>query len=273
MKIQYTNAGITIFESSLYRTTSTVIDFGDTILIVDPNWLPVEVDAIKIFVNTQHKNKKQYLLFTHSDYDHIIGYNAFPDAIVISSVAFRDNSDKAEVLKQICDFDNEFYIRREYPISYPTSDIVIIDLGQKLMIDGYELIFFHSPGHNADGIFTLIPSKLCWIAGDYLSNIEMPFIDFDANMYLNTLHLANQILIDFPHINVLIPGHGDVATSATEIYTRILNDIKYIELLKLYKSDLSAENLLKVEDHIRNYADNPTLLEANQKNIKKLLSI
>lgn len=65
---------ITIFESALYRTTSTVFHNDDLILIVDPNWLPGEVQAVRGHVDQIKKGYPLYLLFTHSDYDHIIAY-------------------------------------------------------------------------------------------------------------------------------------------------------------------------------------------------------
>ncbi|MEL6866224.1 MAG: MBL fold metallo-hydrolase, partial [Bacteroidota bacterium] len=76
MTIQYQSPLLCIFESALYRTTSTIIHTEDCILIVDPNWLPQEVAILQNYVEQLPQNLPQYLLFTHSDYDHIIAYHA-----------------------------------------------------------------------------------------------------------------------------------------------------------------------------------------------------
>lgn len=71
MKIQYKDQNLIIFESDLFRTTSSIIKGKDYILVVDPNWLPREVDLIKKKADKIGRGKEKYLLFTHSDYDHM----------------------------------------------------------------------------------------------------------------------------------------------------------------------------------------------------------
>lgn len=63
--------------------------------------------------------------------------------------------------------------------------------------------------------------KNIWIAGDYLSNIEIPLVDHNFNDYQNTLLKVKEVFRKFDQINLLIPGHGDLATDRTEIYKRI----------------------------------------------------
>jgi hydroxyacylglutathione hydrolase len=269
MKIQYQNQQVIVFESQLYRTTSTLIDLGSALIIVDPNWLPIEVAFIKNRVDLYFPNHQQYLYFTHSDYDHIIGYQVFPDAKVIASEAFVQNPGKQEILQQITDFDHEYYINRPYPILYPKVDIIIEQDHQTLTIDNHSLIFYHATGHVSDGIFMIIPSLNLWIAGDYLSNIEMPFVDHDYNSYCNTLHLAERLIDQYPEVNILVPGHGDVATDRTEIANRIARDIKYLESLK--NEDNQPNRFIL--DLIQSYSSNPNLIKAHQKNKDHLKSI
>ena len=270
MKIQKTKLAITVFESSLYRTTSTIIGFDSSVIIVDPNWLPHEIEMLQDNVEKYHAGKEQFLLFTHSDYDHIIGYEAFKGAKVIASEAFVHNKSKEKIINQIHDFDNEYYINRPYPITYPVVDIVVTESGQSIQIDNHELIFFLSPGHASDGLFTIIPKKNCWIAGDYLSNIEIPFVDFDIYGYEKTLIAAHKINEDFPNIDFLIPGHGDVAESHIDIKRRIENDLKYILLLKNHNSNPTNIKETDVVNHIRNYSKNTVLMTAHHKNLNNL---
>lgn len=271
MKISWQTPEVTVFESSLYRTTSTVIDLRDSVMIVDPNWLPKEIDDIFEFVQTEHRNKKQFLLFTHSDYDHIIGYGKFRDAVVISTDVLAQSQKKEAVLKQIIDFDNEFYISRSYPILYPVTDIMIVKDMEQLEIGGFDIIFFKSPGHTDDGIFAIIPQLQLWIAGDYLSYIEMPFIDHSFEAYKNTVLKSEEILKTFADIRYLIPGHGDVAKSRHEILTRIKNDTTYLELLELSTMHHDKDAEIKIHHLISQYSANPTLLAVHYKN-KEMVS-
>jgi len=260
MKIQYQQNDIIVFESALYRTTSTIIVFQDSLLIVDPNWLPLEIDFISNFIKKKYPNHKKYLLFTHSDYDHILGYNAFPGATVIASHYFTNNPKKDEIIQQILDFDQEYYIERDYPISYPKVDIEIVNDGEILNIDGTDLLFYHAVGHVRDGLFIIIPDKKCWIAGDYLSNIEIPFIDYDYEKYVSTIHQASQLFDRNKDVNILIVGHGDVATDRLEIESRISLDTKYLQSLK------SPDNF-DFTLFIKQYGNNPNMVKAHEKNL------
>ena len=84
--IQFQNEHITVFQSALYQTTCTVVETKDFVLVVDPNWLPHEMEEeIEQHVTQIRGQRELYLLFTHGDFDHVIGYHAFPGAKVIRS--------------------------------------------------------------------------------------------------------------------------------------------------------------------------------------------
>ena len=259
MKIQYRNDGITVFESALYRTTCTVISLAQSVLIVDPNWLPDEIDFIADYVQQHYSGYAQYLIFTHSDYDHIIGYGKFPNAKVIASEKLTSNPRKQEILKQIEDFDNEYYITRNYPLAYPAGNYSILTDVQTLTIENTQLIFYLAPGHVTDGLFIIIPSKNCWIAGDYLSNIEIPFVDDNLKDYILTLTKAQSILDQYKEITILITGHGDLALSRSEIHTRIHNDIAYLQCLV-------SQNDENITEIINRYSFHFIMFDAHEKN-------
>lgn len=230
--IQFKNANITVFESALFRTTSTLIETDDLLLLVDPNWLPNEIENIQLAVQRLQGNKPFFLLFTHSDYDHIIGYRAFPTAQVIASQAFVDNKDKAKILQQINDWDDENYIKRSYPIDYPSVDFVVKADGEQLVIGDTKLTFYLAPGHNIDGIFTVVEPLGVWIAGDYLSNIEFPYIYHSSTDYEKTMSKVATILSNHA-IKMLVTGHGDMAFDETEILKRKTDSLNYIENLRI----------------------------------------
>jgi len=229
--IKFQDRGVTVFESALFRTTSTVLKTNDLILVVDPNWLPNEVAEIQNYVSENRGDLPLFLLFTHSDYDHIIGYNAFPEAQIIVSKAFQNNPKKQESLDGIINFDDEYYISRDYKIEYPKGDIIIEKDGQQLKIGKTILTFYLSPGHNTDGIFTIVEPLNVWISGDYLSNEEFPYIYFSSIAYEETLAKVDAIF-ERHNIEMLIPGHGDIAFDEKDIKNRRDENLDYVSGLR-----------------------------------------
>lgn len=229
--IQYKNEQLTVFESQLFKTTSTVIQTEDCIIVVDPTWLPTEVIEIRQYINKMKGNKPLYLLFTHSDWDHILAYGAFPDAIIIASEAFNEREDKEQILEQIREFDDKYYLDRDYPILFPKVDIIVREDGQVLKIGNTLLTFYIAEGHTNDGIYTIIEPLGIWLSGDYLSDVEFPYIYFSSKKYEETLTKTETILQKHD-VRVLIPGHGHVTESKEEIHKRKQDSFNYIKELR-----------------------------------------
>ena len=246
--IQYTNGAVTVFQSVLYQTTSTVVELGDAILIVDPAWLPGEVEAIRSYVDSVRRDKACYLLFTHGDFDHIIGYKAFPGAKTIGSAGLAEHPEKEHTLQIIRDFDARYYVTRDYPIEFPKLDIVIGEDGQEMMMGSTKLTFYLAPGHTAEGIFTLIDSAGLFVAGDYLSDFELPFIFDSAIAYEETIRKAKQIVQTHP-VKLLVPGHGQCTEQLVEMERRVDMALGHLQRLKqaVIAGDEQALEQLRLE--------------------------
>ncbi len=236
MKVIYQDKNALVLQSALFQTNTTVIETEDMILVVDPNWLPIEIAQIRHHViateeatkgEAKATQKPVWLLFTHSDYDHIIGYAAFSDiaAGVIASRAFVENLGKVGILEQIKQFDDEYYIARPYPIDYPSVSYIVEDEGQVLEIGNTKLTFFHATGHNPDGIFTIVNNIL--IAGDYLCDVEFPYIYHSSWAYQETLNKIEPLIQQFG-IQLFINGHGNPTTDKAEIKRRKEEALEYI---------------------------------------------
>lgn len=249
--IQFKNEHITVFESQLFKTTSVVIETDDCIIVVDPTWLPKEVEEIREYVEKIKHNRQVYLLLTHSDWDHILGYGAFPDAIVIASEALHERNDKERILEQIRKFDDEYYLDRDYPVLYPKVDVMVREDGQVLDIGKTSLTFYKADGHTNDGIFTIIEPLGIWIAGDYLSDVEFPYIYFNSEQYEKTLGKTERILHEH-EIHLLVPGHGHVTESEEEIQRRSEVSRVYIkELRNAIQSDSESMHLIDSYSYLR----------------------
>jgi hydroxyacylglutathione hydrolase len=237
----------TIFRSALYETTSSVVVTDDCVIVVDPNWLPHEIEEIKRYVDELKEDRVIYLLFTHSDYDHIIGYRAFPDALVIASGAFNRKSliDKEQIIEEIKTFDDNYYVSRNYEVVYPKVDHIIDGDGTSIQIGQTKLTFFQAQGHNDDGLFTIIEPIGVFFCGDYFSDIEFPYIYFSSHEYEKTILKLDDIICHFD-IKLLVTGHGNPTRDRTEMKKRQQDSLEYIVKMRQYVLTNNKEAIVQL---------------------------
>lgn len=235
MKISYQNDVVTVFESELMATTCTLVEQADHLLLVDPNWLPSEVEFIAKEVERKRGDRDLYLLFTHSDYDHIIGYERFRDhAKLIVSEAFMKNSQKEEQLQEIRKFYDQYYLKPPWPITYPGSaTLQISQTTEEHQIGQTRYRFIQAAGHNPDGIITYLPDSGILIVGDYLSAVEFPFVYHSIEAYLLSLSRLDALLVQ-EDVKLLVSGHGPVTTDDREMKDRWQSSYEYLVKLKAY---------------------------------------
>lgn len=229
--LHFKENNITVFQSALYMTTSAVIESNKAIIMTDPNWLSEEIEEIRDFIDQRLGNKDLYIIYTHSDFDHIIGSGAFPEAKVIATEEFNSNPNKDKIVKNIHDFDQQYYIQRNYVPTYPIVDFPIMSNGEQIKIGDLSLTFYKAPGHTSDSLFTIVEPYGIFLAGDYLSDVEFPFIFSSFRDYLNTINRASYIMNNH-NIKYLVPGHGSVTTEKKEILHRISFSKYYLQQLK-----------------------------------------
>ncbi|MCF3943743.1 MBL fold metallo-hydrolase [Oceanobacillus alkalisoli] len=232
--IQFQNQHITIFQSALYMTTTAIIQTKKAVIMTDPTWLPKEIETIKHHVDEMIGDRQLYIIYTHSDFDHIIGAGAFPEAKVIATRTLHHNLNKEEVLQEIEAFDQKYYLKRNYKPIYPSADIIVSQDAQTLQLGEVTLTFYLAPGHTKDSLFTVIEPYGIFLAGDYLSDVEFPFVFSSYKDYVETIRTAERILEDHL-IRVLVPGHGTATQNEDEIISRLY-------FSKYYLKELSRNN-------------------------------
>ena len=276
MRILIENNQITVFQSEIYKTNSTIIQTNDCVIVVDPTWLPSEIETIKQYVYKIKRNRPLYLLFTHSDFDHVLGYGAFPDAIAIGSEELLKLSKTPEkvqhVLDEIESFDHQYYLDRSYKVSFPELDIVIHKDEESFQIGETKLTFYLAKGHTDDGLMMVVHSLGLLIVGDYLSDVEFPFIYNSSFNYEKTMHKLPSIIGKY-QIQLLVPGHGSPTDCHEEIMNRQQKSLQYIkELRNTIKLDQSEDSFeaIKCYKYIRGIK---ACHEANIEIIKKELGM
>jgi len=232
--LQYKSNNLTVFQSALYKTTSAIIETKNSMIMTDPNWLPEEVETIRDYVNQHKRDRELYIIYTHSDFDHIIGAGAFPEAKVIASEEFDSNPHKSEIIQQNHDFDQKYYLQRSYCHEYPSVDFVITNDGQKLELGDITLTFYKAPGHTNDCLFTVVEPYGIFLSGDYLSDVEFPFIFGGYRDYVKTIAKAEFIYKNHD-VAVQVPGHGVTTEDPKEMEDRLV-------FSKYYLQNLASEN-------------------------------
>jgi hydroxyacylglutathione hydrolase len=230
-RIVYRDPNVVVFQSVLFKTNSTVILSDDVVIVVDPAWLPHEVLEIRDYVQSVRGKRPLFLVFTHSDYDHILGYGAFQPDKVFASKAFADNPNPEKSLEDIRAFDHGYYIDRPYPITYPSVDFQVLRDGVQYRLGQTRLTFYLAPGHTEDSVMLLVWQLGLCIAGDYLSTSEFPLIEHNSSDYLDTLDKLPQIH-DKNWFTRLIPGHGEPSIGQNDWFRRRSDALAYIYALR-----------------------------------------
>lgn len=254
----YSDENVSVYRSDLQETASTVIQSRESVIVVDPAWLPAEIEKIRNDVENILNGRKLYLLFTHSDFDHIIGYKAFPGAKVIASSGFAGSTEakKQIILAKLKAFDDENYLSRPYEPSFPHVDLVVGEDGDSMALNDLQLTFYNAPGHNDDGLFTIIEPLGIMLSGDYYCNVEFPYIYYSGVLYEQTLAKLDHIMDRFD-LKMLIPGHGDLTTDQQEMKNRKITAQNYITSLR----ELIKTNHLEEMDQLIKGYQFPTLMK------------
>ncbi|MNC30631.1 hypothetical protein D3C75_789200 [compost metagenome] len=103
--------------------------------------------------------------------------------------------------------------------------------GQTLSFGELKLTCYAAPGHTNDGLFTLVEPSGLFIAGDYLSDVEFPYIYDSSYAYEETLGKL-EALLELHPVKLLLPGHGEAADSLAEIRKRRDAGMSYIRSLR-----------------------------------------
>ncbi|MGE5579390.1 MAG: MBL fold metallo-hydrolase [Bacillota bacterium] len=237
--------GIIVQTSRLWNTNSTVITGigreSRATIVIDPGWFPDEIEDLERFARETPPGRATHVLFTHGDFDHVVAWEDFPDANLIAhpKAAHRDAS---EIEGQVADLDSKRGTVRPRPYRYPSADAFPVSVPEYLDLGGETALFFPAPGHQADGLFTVLPERHVLIAGDYLSDEEFPFIYHSLPEYRSTLLLARELCRRYGIVKE-VPGHGQVASTPEEIEYRIATDLDHLDRLEAGVNAAKADGL------------------------------
>jgi hydroxyacylglutathione hydrolase len=254
---------IDVRTSGIWQTTSTVIAASGACLVVDPAYLPRELDELATLARS--RGEVRAVVFTHGHWDHVIGWQSFPGAQVWTSPSLaRAIASGAEVaskcLAKARMFDANWYVERPAPLGWPGAARPLGE-GERVDLDGVRIEAALLPGHSADGLGLLVEDR--WLMpGDYLSPCEIPFVE-DLHAYRATLRRFEALLAE---IEAVIPGHGP-RLSRAEARAIAAADLVYLDAIALAVERGDAAAGLAVP--LPRAADVPGMREHHADNCRK----
>jgi glyoxylase-like metal-dependent hydrolase (beta-lactamase superfamily II) len=84
----------------------------------------------------------------------------------------------------------------------------------------------HAPGHSA----VFLPGTGTLVAGDMLSDIEIPLLDLAGHDPVGDYRTGLERLAALPGVQHIVPGHGTVGDAA-EFRRRVAADVAYLDRL------------------------------------------
>lgn len=213
-----------------YMVNSICVNLDSELLFIDTN---TDLTISREFRKKMHevfKVQKAVLTFTHSDYDHISGLEAYQDLqIVVSNEFKRRFTEKIESRK---------LNHLAFKPGETFSDNHIFGVEDNL------LVFTLTGGHSEDSCHGYLPKEKILIAGDNLLSDMPQYLlqpDVDLKKLVDCLKDWKTLEIDN-----IIPGHGNVTN--VQHMQKVLD---YLESLHDFLNQARGNNLTTQEviDH------------------------
>jgi len=246
---------VVVVTSRIWQTNATALRSGGEVLLIDSPYFPDELDALPALLG-QVGFEPNALFATHADYDHVLGPLAFPGLPlgVGDHTMERIRTSPGEAQRELRDEDARNYVSREKPLALGSL--------QSLPVPGYlelgeiELELHVADGHTSDGTALLSREYGVLVVGDYLSDVEIPWISPGGGLDVYRATLARLAPL-VEAAETIIPGHGLPHTRDTAL--RLIDeDLDYLDALaegvqRIPKArdtarqrEIHAENLARV---------------------------
>jgi len=219
--------GVHVATSQVYTTTSTVVVGEDgTCLVVDPAVTAREVDGLAAVIRDRGWTPVA-VWSTHAHWDHVLDGPGFSQLPRWSQGAAATDP---ETLAAERDADPELARTGEAPAPvaalrtpYPQQSPGVLDWpGPPVHVLTHQA---HCRPHTA----LVLPDVGVLVAGDMLSDVEIPLLDLTAADPVGDYRAALDLLASVG-ADVVVPGHGRVG-SADELSRRLVADRAYLAAL------------------------------------------
>jgi hydroxyacylglutathione hydrolase len=207
--------------SALFQTTTLEVVRDSARLLVDPGVAPWEIGEVA-------GDGDADVLITHADWDHVLGIGILESARITASRAAAERLRAPGAGEEIERQAAEYYVPCEH------LELLRVDRAveppAEIQIGPWSAVCRATPGHTSDGMAISIPEEGLLVVGDYLSELEIPFVNSSAPDYERTLELLVQVIEDERPEHVVV-GHGPphAARRALELAEE---DLAYVRALR-----------------------------------------
>jgi glyoxylase-like metal-dependent hydrolase (beta-lactamase superfamily II) len=226
--------GVLIHQSELLQNNAVVVQGRAGVLLIDPG---IKGDEMACLASDLSELGQPVVagFSTHPDWDHVLWHAKLGEAprygTARCAAYMRDLLSDADWKARVAEgLPPE--IAEEIPLDLfglitglPAETAQIPWDGPQVRIIEHQA---HAPGHAA----LLIEERGVLVAGDMLSDVLIPMLDFSAadpiEDYLAALRLLEGAADD---VNVLVPGHGSIG-GADQVHARIDQDRAYVHALR-----------------------------------------
>ena len=218
--------GVLVATAEGGTTTSTVVAAGDGgCLVIDPARSVTELTALAADLAGAGLRPRAGFA-THPHWDHVLWNRdlgevpryAAPGAVTIAETE-RDGM--LSMLRQLEPGHDPGLFGRLVPLPARSPAIPRDGPAAQVIIHNG-----HAPGHAA----VFLPEAGVLVAGDMLSDVEIPLLDTVEDDPLGDYQAGLDRLASVPGVRWLVPGHGHIAGPA-EIRRRLDADRRYLDLL------------------------------------------
>jgi len=216
-----------VVTSGFWQTNAIALRVGEEAMLIDSPYLPDELDALPSLL-AGAGFEPDGLVATHADFDHLLGRLAFPGMTLglCESSVERLHRAPGEAQRALRQYDDEFYVSRPAPLAL--GQVQALPVPGHLELGDRELELHPAEGHTADGMVLFDRAQGLLIVGDYLSDVEIPWIHGALADYRATLARLAPLVEEAATV---VPGHG--APHDRETALRLLDeDVDYLDALE-----------------------------------------
>jgi glyoxylase-like metal-dependent hydrolase (beta-lactamase superfamily II) len=216
-----------VVTSAFWQTNAIALRSGEEAMLIDSPYLPDELDALP-GVLAGAGFEPDGLLATHADFDHLLGRIAYPGMTLglCESSVERLHRSPGEAQRALRQYDDEFYVIRPTPLAL--GQVQGLPVPGSVEIGDRELELHPAEGHTADGMAIFDRAQGLLMVGDYLSDVEIPWIHGSLADYRATLARLSPLI---EAATTVVPGHGVPHDRETTL--RILDeDVDYLDALE-----------------------------------------
>jgi hydroxyacylglutathione hydrolase len=217
--------GVHVATAEKYTMTTTIVaGEGGGCLLVDPAVSVADLAALAGWLSARGLRPAAGWS-THPHWDHLLWSRALGGAPRYATpravaVAAREEASLISGVEESAPGHDLTLFARVQPL-----------LGHEIDWPGPRALVYahnaHAPGHGA--IF--LPDSGVLIAGDMLSDVEIPLLDLDAADPFGGYREGLRLLASIPGVTVVVPGHGHVGDDA-EFCRRITADLAYLDAVQ-----------------------------------------